>query len=235
VTGVAAGAVTADPHGRAVLRRAGPARGRLAIVMLHGRGAGADGILPLAAELGVVDAALFAPEAAGRSWWPVSFLAPMPRLEPWLDSGLGAVDRAVAAAAEEGFAEDRIVLLGFSQGGCLALEYAARRGRRFAHVFGLSAGLIGTADVGGAPADELYGHAPKRFGYDANLAGVPVHIGCHARDPHIPLRRVRESEAVFRALGAACAVDIAPGEGHSLTPGDVAALRRSLLPGEEAT
>ncbi len=224
-----------DPHGQGMLRRAGPARGRLALVMLHGRGAGADGILPLAAELGVVDAALFAPEAAGRSWWPVSFLAPMARLTPWLDSALGAVERAVAAAAEEGFADDRIVLLGFSQGGCLALEYAARSGRQFAHVFGLSAGLVGTADAGGAPADDLYGHAPKRFDYAAQLAGMPVHIGCHARDPHIPLRRVRESETVFRALGASCTVAVEPGEAHGLTPGDVAALRRALLKGEDAT
>jgi phospholipase/carboxylesterase len=197
--------------------------------MLHGRGAGADGILPLAAELGIVDAALFAPEAADRSWWPISFLAPMAELEPWLGSALGAVDRTVAAAAEEGFAEDRIVLLGFSQGGCLALEYAARSGRRFRNVFGLSAGLLGTADDDAPPTDDLYGFAAKRFDYSAELTGMPVHIGCHARDPHIPLRRVRESEAVFRSLGARCDVNVAPGAGHGITDPDVAALRRELL------
>ena len=197
--------------------------------MLHGRGAGAEGILPLAAEIGIVDAALFAPEAADRSWWPVSFLAPMARLEPSLGSALGAVDRAVAAAAEEGFTDDRTVLLGFSQGGCLALEYAARSGRRFRNVFGLSAGLIGTADDGGPPADDLHGFAPKRFDYSAVLTGIPVHIGCHARDPHIPLRRIRESEAVFRSLGARCDVAVSPGAGHGITHPDVAALRRELL------
>jgi phospholipase/carboxylesterase len=197
--------------------------------MLHGRGAGADGILPLAAEIGLVDAALFAPEAADRSWWPVSFLAPMARLEPWLGSALGAVHRAVAAAAEEDFTDERIVLLGFSQGGCLALEYAARSGRRFRNVFGLSAGLIGTADDGGPPTDDLYGFAPKRFDYSTELAGMPVHIGCHARDPHIPLRRVRESEAAFRSLGARCSVSVVPGTGHGMTDPSLAALRRGLL------
>ena len=221
--------MTADPHRSVALRRAGPARGRLALVMLHGRGAGADGILPLAAELGVVDAALFAPEAADRSWWPVSFLAPMARLEPWLGSALAAVDRAVAAAVDEGFKNDRIVLLGYSQGGCLALEYAARSGRRFRNVFGLSAGLIGTADEDEAPSDDLYGFAPKRFDYSTALTGMPVYIGCHARDPHIPLRRVRESEAVLHALGARCDVNVAPGAGHGITAPDVAALRRELL------
>lgn len=221
--------MTDDPHGRSVLRRAGPAQGRLAAVMLHGRGAGADGILPLAAALGAVDIALFAPEAAGRSWWPVSFLAPTQRLDPWLASALGATERAVAAAAEEGFSDDRLVLVGFSQGGCLALEYAARAGRRFRGVFGLSAGLVGTADDGRPPADDLYGFAPKRFDYTAELTELPVHISCHARDPHIPLRRVRESEAVFRSLGARCTVTVAPGSGHGVTGSDMATLRRGFL------
>ncbi len=220
--------MTDDPHGRGAIRRAGPARGRLALIMLHGRGAGADGILPLAAELGLIDATLFAPEAAGRSWWPVSFLAPMAQLEPWLDSALNAVARAVDAAADEGFADDRIVLLGFSQGGCLALEYAARSGRRFRHVFGLSAGLIGTADDGGEADDDLYGFAPKRFDYAAELTGLPIYIGCHARDPHIPLRRFHETENVFRSLGARCTANVAAGAGHGIAGPDVAALRREL-------
>jgi phospholipase/carboxylesterase len=218
-----------DPHRAAPVRRAGPARGRVAAVMLHGRGAGAGGILSLAPELGLVDVALFAPEAAGRSWWPVSFLAPMPALEPWLTSALAAVDRALLAAAEEGFADDRIVLLGFSQGGCLALEHAARRGRRLRAVYGLSAGLVGTADDEAPPTPELYGHAPKRFDYPRRLDGLPVHIGCHDRDPHIPARRVRESEAVFRSLGADCAAHLAPGAAHGLTEADIRALRTGPL------
>ena len=222
-----------DPHGHAPLLRAGPtgASARLAAIMLHGRGAGAESILALGAQLGLVDVAMFAPEAAGRSWWPVSFLAPMRALEPWLGSALAAVDRALDAAAEEGFADDRVALLGFSQGGCLALEHAARRGRRVRAVYGLSAGLVGTADGDEPASPELYGHAPKRFDYSARLDGMPVHIGCHERDPHIPLRRVRESEAVLSSIGAACSVNIAPGSGHGLTAEDVRALRTGLLAG----
>jgi phospholipase/carboxylesterase len=223
--------VTADPHASGSLLRAGPtaARARVAAVLLHGRGAGAEGILSLGADLGLVDVAMFAPDAVGRSWWPVSFLAPMDALEPWLGSALAAVDRAFAAAAEEGFADDQIVLLGFSQGGCLALEFAARRGRRLRAVYGLSAGLVGTADSGAPGTPELNGHAPKRFDYPARLDGQPVHIGCHERDPLIPLHRVRESEAVLRSLGADCAINIAPGTHHGLTAEDVRALRTGPL------
>ena len=71
--------------------------------------------------------------------------------------------------------------------------------------------VVGHASSGiDTPADDLYGFVPKRFDYTAELRGVPVHIGCHARDPHIPLRRVRESEAVLRRQGAACTVDSEP-------------------------
>jgi phospholipase/carboxylesterase len=222
--------VSADPHAAGPLTRAGPtaATARRALVILHGRGGDAAGMIAFAQGLGVPDVALFAPEAAGRSWWPVSFLAPAEVLAPWAEPALLAVDRALEAAAAEGFADDRIVLAGFSQGGCLALEHAARRGRPLAAVFGLSASLLGTGDADGGPQADLYGHPPKRFDYAARLEGLPVRIACHERDPHIPLRRVQESRNVFAGLGAAVDLAIMPGEGHGIGEGDVAALRGAL-------
>ncbi|MEX1235722.1 MAG: dienelactone hydrolase family protein [Roseovarius sp.] len=220
--------MTDDPHGASRIHRRGAARADLALVLLHGRGAGASDILDLGAALVPAGAAFFAPEAAGRSWWPTSFLAPMDALKPWLGSALSAVDRAVAIAQEEGYAEERICLLGFSQGACLALEYAARTGRRLRAVGALSGGLVGTGDAIGDPSGDLYGHSPKRFDYAADLAGLPIYIGCHARDPHIPLARVRESETVLSGLGADCQIAIHPGAGHAITAGDVAATRGLL-------
>jgi phospholipase/carboxylesterase len=224
--------MTADPHGGARLLRQGPARGAQALVLLHGRGAGAADILGLGAALAPAETRFLAPEAAGRSWWPTSFLAPMAQLEPWLASALAAVGRAVAAANAEGYEDQRIVLLGFSQGACLALEYAARAARPFKGVCALSGALVGTADADGDPAPDLHGYRPKRFAYPARLDGLPVHIGCHAQDPHIPLRRVRESAAALEQLGAACTLGIHPGAGHGVTRGDARAAR--ALIGERA-
>ncbi|SFH48666.1 phospholipase/carboxylesterase [Palleronia marisminoris] len=226
--------MTGDPHGTARIHRHGEARAERALVLLHGRGAGAGDILDLGAALVPAGAAFFAPEAAGRSWWPTSFLAPMAALEPWLGSALAAVERAVAAAREEGYAEDRICLLGFSQGACLALEYVARSGRRLGAVGALSGGLVGTGDAEGGPSKALYGHSPKRFDYMADLARMPIYLGCHARDPHIPLARVRESEAVLSGLGTTCEVVIHPGAGHAVTAEDATAMRR-LLVSEQST
>lgn len=223
--------MTEDPHAAAPLLRRGPARAARAMVLLHGRGAGAEDILRLGAALAPADTAFFAPEASGRSWWPTSFLAPMAQLEPWLGSALAAADRAVAAANAEGYADRDILLLGFSQGACLALEYAARAARPFMGVCALSGGLVGMADAEGASAADLYGQAPKRFGYTSRLDGLPVYIGCHAQDPHIPLRRVRESEAVLSGLGAACRVTVHAGAGHGVVHADVSAVRAMLSMG----
>lgn len=220
--------MTHDPHANGPLLRRGPARAARAMVLLHGRGAGAEDILGLGAALAPADTAFFAPEATGRSWWPTSFLAPMAQLDPWLGSGLAAVRRAVDAANAEGFEDSSIVLLGFSQGACLALEYAARAARPFMGVCALSAGLVGTADADGAPAADLYGHRPKRLAYPARLDSLPVYIGCHAQDPHIPMRRVRESEASLRELGAACTVTVYPGAGHGVTQAGASAVRALL-------
>jgi predicted esterase len=222
------GVAPADPHAGAVLHRAGAAVGSAALgfVLLHGRGGSAADILGLARLLRRADVAAFAPEAAGNSWWPVSFLAPMPALGPWLASALAAVDRAVAAAEAEGLPRERLVLGGFSQGACLALEWAARRGGPLAGVLGFSGGLVGTGDAPGAATPALYGHAPKRMDQRGRLDGVPVWLGCHAADLHIPAARVTETAAVLSGLGAQVERAEHPGAGHALTPADVAALRR---------
>ncbi|MGP1354890.1 alpha/beta hydrolase [Roseicyclus sp.] len=204
-----------------------PDRARGGLVLLHGRGATAEGILDLGHALGLPDLALAAPQAPGMTWWPTSFLAPSAQMEPFVERGLAAVDAAIAALVEQGLPRDRIALAGFSQGGCLALEYAARRGGLTA-VFGLSAGLVGTGDAGGGPEEALYGFGQKRFDYDTRLDGVPVEITVHERDPHIPLARARESEGVFARLGAAARLTVTPGAGHGIGPEAVAALRGHL-------
>jgi phospholipase/carboxylesterase len=200
---------------------------RMGLVLIHGRGASAEGILDLGHALGLPDVALIAPQAPGMSWWPTSFLAPTAQMEPFVERGLAVVDAAVDALVEEGLSPDRIALAGFSQGGCLALEYAARRGG-LAAVFGLSAGLVGTGDAEGAVSEALYGFGPKAFDYGTRLDGVPVEIAVHERDPHIPLARAEESAAVFEALGAEARLTVTPGAGHGIGADAVARMRGHL-------
>jgi predicted esterase len=200
---------------------------RMGLVLLHGRGGSAADILGLGAALGLPDIALIAPEAAGRSWWPTSFLAPAAQIDAFVSRGLDAVDAAVDRLMAGGLRRDRIAIAGFSQGGCLALDYGARN-PGLAAVFGLSAALVGTGDAGTASDDALYGFSEKRFDYATSLDGCPVTIAVHERDPHIPLARARKSVEVFAGLGAEVRFLLAPGAGHGITDEGVAAMRAIL-------
>jgi predicted esterase len=172
------------------------------MVLLHGRGATAQGILSLADELSHPGFAYLAPQAAGNTWYPLSFLAPLDRNEPYLSSALSNISSTLESLAATGIPDERIALLGFSQGACLALEFSARHARRYGGVFGLSGGLIGPQ---GTPRE-----------YASSLAGTPVFLGCSDTDPHIPSERVIESAEVFRRLGAAVTTRLYPRMGHTV-------------------
>lgn len=220
---------TSDPHADApILTHGAPLdQARATVVLIHGRGATAESILTLGDALSVSEVAYLAPQAAsvgyGPAWYPNSFLAPLRANEPWLTSALATVERTVQQAREAGFADDRIVLAGFSQGACLATEFAARHARRWGAVVGLSGGLIGMDDVPGVdpPAD-------KRFEYDGSMDGTPVFLGCSDRDAHIPQVRVDTTAEVFERLGAAVDKRIYVGMGHTVNDDEVQAVRALL-------
>lgn len=220
----------AGPHaGQRIVTAGAPlTRARLALVLLHGRGGTPEDMTGLADLLGISDVAVIAPEAAGRSWWPASFLAPLDVNEPGLSSGLSVVDALMKDLAHLGFGPERVVLGGFSQGACLALEAAARLAQPFHAVVGLSGGLVGTGEAGGAPRADLYGHTAKRLDYEGRLDGVPILLGCHERDPHIPLARVEVSAQAFEAMGAGVETMILPGAGHGIVAEEAAWLRGQL-------
>src|SRR3712207_235785 len=111
--------------------------------MVHGRGGSAEDILSLASYLNIHDYALLAPQATNNSWYPYSFLAPRSQNEPWLSSALSLLDDIVTDVLGHGMTRENIFLLGFSQGACLALEFAARKAGKWGGVIGFTGGLIG--------------------------------------------------------------------------------------------
>lgn len=210
-----------------MMRRAAQGAAKAGLVLLHGRGGSAADILSLLDHADLPDVSATAPEAAGNSWWPTSFLAPAAQMEPFVARALDQVTAAIAALEGEGLARSRIWLAGFSQGACLALEAYARHGAGLAGVLAFSGGLVGTGDADGPATDALYGHRPKRFDYAGPREGK-VWISVHERDPHIPLQRVRDSATALAALGASVETRIHPGAGHSVTRDDLAALQTRL-------
>jgi phospholipase/carboxylesterase len=180
---------------------------RAAMVMVHGRGATAEDILELSVELNRTGFAYLAPQAANNSWYPQSFLAPIASNEPWLSSALDRLSTVLQRVEEGGIPRERTILLGFSQGACLALEFAARHAQRYGGVAALSGGLIGPD---GTPRD-----------YPGSFAGTPVFLGCSDRDPHIPKGRVQQSAEVLRRLGADVTMRLYPNMGHMVNQDEI--------------
>ena len=211
----------AGPHQGQPILTAGtaPEQARAAMVLVHGRGASATDILQIARAVGRDGVAYLAPQAAGQTWYPQSFLQPLAANEPALSSALAAVGGTLALAAAAGIPAERMILLGFSQGACLASEFAARNARRYGGLVALSGGLIGSGQGDGAPPDD------KLFDYGGSLGGTPVFLGCSDVDPHIPLRRVQRSTEVLRALGGEVTERIYPGMGHTVNDDELTFVR----------
>ncbi len=200
--------MTDGPHSGQQIERAGVSldEAAAAVILVHGRGARARGMLGLAEEIDRDDVAYLAPQAARGTWYPNSFLAALESNQPYLDSALGLLEDVL----EETTTDDgdgcvpleRTVLLGFSQGGCLATEYAARNADRYGGVVALSGGLIGPE---GTPRE-----------YDGSMDGTPVFVGCGDQDPHIPVERVEETARVFEELEADVEKRIYEGVGHTV-------------------
>jgi len=199
-------------HEHQPVHRAGSAisGARLVAILLHGRGARAEDMLALSGEFTAPDVAYLAPQAAGHTWYPYSFLAPIEQNEPNLSSALSLIARLLQDLEQQNVTSERIVLLGFSQGACLTLEFAARHARRYAAVVALSGGLIGPS---GTPRN-----------YSGALGATPVFLGCSDVDIHVPVQRVHESAEVFRRMGAVVNERIYPGMGHTVNRDEIDAV-----------
>jgi phospholipase/carboxylesterase len=198
-------------HGQRIVQ-AGEAlqSARAAMILLHGRGATAEDIMTIASEVQQPGWAYLAPQAADNTWYPNPFTAPLESNEPYLSAALEMVTRLVERV-EASVPAQRIVLLGFSQGACLTLEWSAQHARRYGAVVGLSGGLIGPD---GTPRD-----------YPGSSDGTPIFLGCSDIDPHIPMPRVVETGEVFKRMGAVVTVRFYPGMAHLVSVEELATIR----------
>lgn len=206
----------ADPHrDQPVTERGHRLEGAAgAVILLHGRGASAEDILGLAEEFNEPALAYLAPQAAGHTWYPYSFLSPIEQNEPWLTSALAKVIAIVAEIERHGVSRDKIVLAGFSQGACLASQFVARNPARYGGLIAFTGGLIGPSDM--------------KFQFQGDLKGTPAFLGAGDPDPHVPWQRVEETARVLSGLGADVALKRYPRMPHTVSRQEIDEAKRIL-------
>jgi predicted esterase len=187
---------------------------KAAMVMVHGRGASAKDILELVSDLKQPGFAYLAPQAAGNAWYPNSFLAPIDSNEPALTSALFTLEKLLAQLGEAEIPIERTMILGFSQGACLSLEFVARNARHYGGVVGLSGGLIGPD---GIPRD-----------YTGSLAGTPIFLGCSDKDPYVPKERVEFTAEIMQKLGGVVTAKLYPNLAHTVNQDEMRFVRAMM-------
>lgn len=204
------------PHAGQPVRHAGlPLEAASAVmIVLHGRGASAEAILDLVRVLDTPGFAYLAPQAAGNTWYPQRFIAPRDQNEPCVTSALRTVEAVAAQAGQAGLPRRRIMLLGFSQGACLAAEFAARNATRYGGIAILTGGLIG--------------ERIDRTAHRGSFAGTPVLLAGGDPDAHVPWSRVEETAEVYQALGAALTLRRYPGRPHTISPEEIELVRAMM-------
>jgi phospholipase/carboxylesterase len=188
---------------------------KAAIVMMHGRGASAEDILELVPDLKQAGFAYLAPQAAENAWYPNSFLAPIESNEPALSSALFTIENILVQLEDGGIPIEQTIILGFSQGACLSLEFVARNARRYGGVVGLSGGLIGPDGI------------PRN--YPGSLAGTPVFLGCSDRDPFVPKERVKFSSTIMQKLGGDVTEKLYPNLAHTVNADEIRFIRSMMV------
>ena len=185
-----------------------------AMIMIHGRGGNALGMLDLAHNLNVEGFALLAPQANQHTWYPYSFMAPVADNQPGLDTGLEVIRQIVEDILAAGINKEHLYFLGFSQGACLTSEYLARHADRYGGAFIYSGGVIGAAI--------------DRSNYSGDFQDTPILVGCSDVDAHVPLNRVQDTTKIFAEMGAKVTERIYPNGPHSILEDEIEITNRIL-------
>jgi phospholipase/carboxylesterase len=175
-------------------------------VLVHGRYRTPEEMIDLSSRLNLDNIRWIAPSAGPeRSWYPGVLMDSLSSNEPALTRAIARIDSAVEAAGG-----NDIVMMGFSQGGCLTVEYALRHPGRCRTLVVLTGALIGP------PGTEWRGSPAMLSGTRILLTGSDV-------DEWIPEARTRETARVLEGFGAAVELRMYPGRPHEVSAAELQA------------
>ena len=185
------------------------------VILLHGRGASAEAMIPIAEALSMDGVRFMIPQAGLNRWYPQTAFGPLEANEPDLSSALVRIDQVVDSAQKDGFSNEQIFFGGFSQGACLAAEYVARNAQKYGGLFVFSGALIG----------------PKGMvrNYPGSFQNMPVFMGGSDVDPWVSHDLMVDTAAVFQKMGAEVDFRTYPGMSHTIIDEEISCVREMLL------
>jgi len=198
-----------------ILRRGKPiTQASQAFILLHGRGGTARDILGLAEALCDDQFYIVAPQAPHHVWYPQSFLAEERCNEPYLSASVTGIKNLIDETAKH-IPKERMYIMGFSQGACMALEVAARFATKYAAVIAFTGALIGSN------IDERK--------YKGNFEGTKIFMSNGDHDPHVPLERSEQSKKVLEKLGADVTLKVYEGRSHTITDDEINWVKQNIM------
>lgn len=185
-----------------------------ALILLHGRGGTARGILSLADLFCDDHFYIAAPQAPNSTWYPHSFMAEEKLNEPYLSSSVENIKKLIDEIA--GYIPmQQIYIMGFSQGASLSLEVSSRFAAKYGGVIAFTGGLIG--------------ETINEKKYHGNFEGTKVFIGNSDQDQHVPLVRSEQSKELMEKLGANVTLKVYKGMTHTINDDEINWVKKNII------
>lgn len=202
-------------HDTPLLLGASPGEALVHCVFIHGRTQSPEDMQEqVIAKLRMPGVCFVLPRARGNSWYDARATDMLTdRTRQQLDQAIGHVRQLVGALPGMDDHARPLVIGGFSQGACLAVEYAMRHGPWNGALASLTGCRVGTPDC------------ERPF---ADLDRLPVYLTGSDKDPWIPVAAFADAAAALARARARLHCDILPDRSHEVSATEIAQLDKLL-------
>ncbi len=160
-----------------------------AVLAFHGRNSGPASMQKLLQDdLGFEDLPAIFPAAADKTWYPDKFMAPLEINKPKLEEALATAKHYHKELNRLGFSDDQIIIMGFSQGACLASHYALSNPAKYKAILVFTGGYVGPEGID--------------WDFKGDFEQTPVFISTSEIDEWVPPSRAKKTAAQFERLHA---------------------------------